>query len=1344
MWGLTHPHCRSFWLMFVCFCVCSAFPAAAGQDKATERSSCRLATATIDGVVVDYALYPLPDYAANWSQWGKGVVAVNGKVYSAVGDHKGPEGNSFIYEYDPGSKTLRIVADLQTAVPLAPGEYGFGKVHGRLSEGRDGMVYFASFYGTHEPEYFGASHHFFKYDPYTHRIEDLGAMRGLGVPSTAMWSDGLLLYGEATNIAMDRVQFTVFDVTRRQVVCKYDRPFPYARAMFVDREGNAYFNDGGGALKKFDPRGMALHDMPYTMPEAELRQTAGPGPNGYLYGLTQVSHILFRLDPTSGLITRIGSLEGDTAAMELDPTGRYIYYVAQNESGTGATALYQVDVSNPLEPRKRALCDLVPQLEKALGRKYDKSFNLTVSRDGRRVYIGFNAGGCVVFVVAHVPDDGKTVFPAPASAPALRFSALRDVSPAVSRQAQRQITARALADLNGDGYLDIVLGSSNGITLCLWDPKANRFWDHAVEQVGLPEGAVVDIFASDLDNDGDTDLAALIQGAQNDGESRSLVILIQSQTSGDDDGGQTAWEVGFHHRALACERILAFDYNGDGFPDLHGLGGSAALGGDRRLFYNAGDGHFATGDAALETSEPSFTSDGIASDFNGDTWPDLYLPQIGRVLFGSPKKDHAFTEGTSVTLQSTDVFCVGDIDNDGDLDLVVDRPHGLANAQSGAGSTVLLYEGVAGGDERSLPWRDDPTILADLPFVAAVLQVVDLDNDGRQDILLGCSVGPEGGFEPCILANNSGRQRGLSFRVWPDSQQHLGSLLPALAADHNRDGKQDIWCFDDTVACGFAILENAGAADKGLTAVLSLAPRLVGSTGVGSAVRFYEPGKGGDRRYLLGTRRISAKGAGCIGATAETGFAAPGRPFVDIELSPACGGPVSVLPVVPVGTALAVSGSGAYPIRSTVGPANVSRELTSWKQRTLADVKGRFLKVAGAHAGEPGMREFLNRLVVVDRLSEQLAHQMSKLTDVSTRQLLGSGLQQSIGSEAESLGTIRYFLSTYGREFATAVSPPQISQEDLEILREYYSKNLQAVALYIADQGRIPALTRSGLAGGVQLALVMPLLHVPDEAWNTQIASDMPRWFLTPEGLRLAEQCTLDCDRYRTAHVFACMRANTGGKQGIEGPSYVDYLKHVAAARMNAGVPARAITVLHLAIAEARRGSENKSLEGLMLSLCQAGVRAKYFDLEVNWCHEFLEAFPASEHWGKVAVFKLKALHGTGRLDELISQAETYDADPRCEPYRPSVLYLCWVGLRQSGNQAGAERVAEQFLEEFPLNALAADIHFAKAMEALASGDYPRASRLLELVEDRFPGCRVVDRAKQIRSRLERAGVVRP
>jgi hypothetical protein len=73
------------------------------------------------------------------------LFASNNRFYSAIGDHNSTNGNSFLYEYDPITRKVKLVGDVLTAVNHVTGSYGHGKIHAQINEGNDGYIYTASY-----------------------------------------------------------------------------------------------------------------------------------------------------------------------------------------------------------------------------------------------------------------------------------------------------------------------------------------------------------------------------------------------------------------------------------------------------------------------------------------------------------------------------------------------------------------------------------------------------------------------------------------------------------------------------------------------------------------------------------------------------------------------------------------------------------------------------------------------------------------------------------------------------------------------------------------------------------------------------------------------------------------------------------------------------------------------------------------------------------------------------------------------------------------------------------------------------------------------------------------------
>src|SRR4051794_39939276 len=115
-------------------------------------------------------------------------------------------------------------------------------------------------------------------------------------------------------------------------------------------------------------------------------------------------------------------------------------------------------------------------------------------------------------------------------------------------------------------------------------------------------------------------------------------------------------------------------------------------------------------------------------------------------------------------------------------------------------------------------------------------------------------------------------------------------------------------------------------------------------------------------------------------------------------------------------------------------------------------------------------------------------------------------------------------------------------------------------------------------------------------------------------------------------------------------------------------------------------------------------------------------------------MLRLKYLYVAHRFRDAAREAATYDADKRCKPYLPQILYLEWLTLRRLDRASDAKRAQATFFERFPENPLGADMYFADAMTAVAASDYDEALRQLEMIEARYATSKLIPRVKEIRA----------
>ena len=203
--------------------------------------------------------------------------------------------------------------------------------------------------------------------------------------------------------------------------------------------------------------------------------------------------------------------------------------------------------------------------------------------------------------------------------------------------------------------------------------------------------------------------------------------------------------------------VTAADLNGDHVPDFALSTESGVL-----VMMANGDGTFA---APVETSPFYYPGRPAFGDLNGDGRADMVVPneRTGAVWTFLGRGDGSFASGTRFeTGLDPHSAAIGDLNGDGKLDIVV----GLA----GFSVSVLLGR----GDGSFSPHVDYSS--GNYFANAAPLELADLDEDGRIDVVDGDRV---------WIGNGDGTIRaGAKFYGWPGEQ---GIVLQDLDGDHHVD-----------------------------------------------------------------------------------------------------------------------------------------------------------------------------------------------------------------------------------------------------------------------------------------------------------------------------------------------------------------------------------------------------------------------------------------------------------------------------------------------------------------------------------------------------------------------------
>ena len=364
---------------------------------------------------------------------------------------------------------------------------------------------------------------------------------------------------------------------------------------------------------------------------------------------------------------------------------------------------------------------------------------------------------------------------------------------------EEQVT---ITDIDGDGNPDIVLGSaSEGIfTLGGYDTPIpmfqilmgrgdGTFVDSLVYNQGFynVNGAIEEIASADFTGDGKLDVLVLDQIQNGTGAPSQLVVL-----PGDGKGNLgTAIPSPIN---FVPEIVVEADMNGDGKPDavVGGLGAKLAV------LINQGNGTFAGEQDYTLPSSPGILAVG---DFNGDGLLDVAVGGNGvYVLFGQANgtlgtpvqigsslallaagsltmdgrtdlvvaeqgvngsvngplhvylgnADGTFTAMTGPTTSAANytVAALGDLNNDGKLDLVV---AGEVAATSTTGSVPNVYTLLGNGDGTFQAAVTLPLASAD-GLGAGSIALADFNHDGNLDVVVGNDLD----YTEVLLGNGDG------------------------------------------------------------------------------------------------------------------------------------------------------------------------------------------------------------------------------------------------------------------------------------------------------------------------------------------------------------------------------------------------------------------------------------------------------------------------------------------------------------------------------------------------------------------------------------------------------------
>jgi len=374
-----------------------------------------------------------------WSNWSQANFDTRtGKFYSAIGDHAKYDAHILLVEYDPATKTVRCLPEVNKVLGRTQDQFMEGKIHGWLDFYKSKDIdkehlwyctYWAKYPEPDEVDYATGydGGHIMSYDVITGDIVDYGVpMKRASWPYHRVDTKRGIMYA----IGME-CEFLAWDINEQQT--KWAGYLPPGmrwnnRAIIIDEESGMVYTsnhdtdaDPERHILKYDPFKNRIYKLDSHMPTTKGKSSRGAtggyspmraqtrqrGPDG-LFWCSTSSGQLFTFDPETEEVVDQGvnwpGIQRYTCSMDRSPGGRYVYYLpgAHGHGYSDGSPVIQLDTKTGV---RKVLAFMFPYYYEKYGYTHGGTFSIKLDDKGERLFILWNGA-----FVEHIKGKNSDTF----------------------------------------------------------------------------------------------------------------------------------------------------------------------------------------------------------------------------------------------------------------------------------------------------------------------------------------------------------------------------------------------------------------------------------------------------------------------------------------------------------------------------------------------------------------------------------------------------------------------------------------------------------------------------------------------------------------------------------------------------------------------------------------------------------------------------------------------------------------------------------------------------------------------------------------------------------------------